>query len=130
PQEDAPQLISWGDKMIANQDHELSAAAGDNVDTEGYRRVAFPSPVARDVCAYADAQADERRAEPSDDVIQALVTAQNEGVLNEREFHNYFSLLMIAGNETTRHTISAGMLALMANPEQLQLLMDEPERIP
>jgi cytochrome P450 len=58
------------------------------------------------------------------------VTAQSEGLLNEREFHNYFSLLMIAGNETTRHTISAGMLALMANPEQLRLLTEEPERIP
>jgi cytochrome P450 len=82
------------------------------------------------VFAYADAQADQRREEPSDDVIQALVTAQQEGVLNEREFHNYFSLLMIAGNETTRHTISAGMLALMANPDQLRLLQEEPERIP
>ena len=63
-------------------------------------------------------------------MIQALVTAQQEGVLNEREFHNYFSLLMIAGNETTRHTISAGMCALMEHPEQLRLLQEEPERIP
>jgi cytochrome P450 len=130
PQADAPQLISWGDKMIANQDHELSAAVVDKVDTEEYRLFPFRSPVARDVFAYADAQADQRREEPSDDVIQALVTAQREGVLNEREFHNYFSLLMIAGNETTRHTISAGMLALMANPDQLHLLQEEPERIP
>jgi cytochrome P450 len=130
PQEDAPQLISWGDKMIANQDHELSAAVVDKVDTEEYRLLPFRSPVARDVFAYADAQADERRQEPSNDVIQALVTAQSEGLLNEREFHNYFSLLMIAGNETTRHTISAGMLALLANRDQMQLLTDEPERIP
>ncbi len=130
PQEDAPQLISWGDKMIANQDHELSAAVIDKVDTEAYRLLPFRSPVARDVFAYADAQADQRREEPSDDVIQALVTAQQEGVLNEREFHNYFSLLMIAGNETTRHTISAGMCALMEHPEQLRLLQEEPERIP
>ena len=129
PQADAPQLISWGDKMIANQDHELSAAVIDKVDTEAYRLLPFRSPIARDVFDYADAQADRRRDEPSDDVIQALVTAQQEGVLNEREFHNYFSLLMIAGNETTRHTISAGMLALIEHPEQLQLLQEEPERI-
>jgi cytochrome P450 len=130
PQEDAPQLISWGDKMIANQDHELSAAVVDKVDTEEYRLFPFRSPIARDVFAYADAQADQRREEPSDDVIQALVTAQQEGVLDERGFHNYFSLLMIAGNETTRHTISAGMLALMEQPDQLRLLQEEPERIP
>jgi cytochrome P450 len=62
-------------------------------------------------------------------VIQALTLAQSEGVLNEREFHNYFALLMIAGNETTRHTISHGMLALMERPDQLELLREEPERI-
>jgi cytochrome P450 len=82
------------------------------------------------VFAYADRQSDLREEEPSDDVIQALVTAQHEGILNEREFHNYFSLLMIAGNETTRHTISAGMLALLEHPEQLALLRTEPERMP
>jgi cytochrome P450 len=129
PQDDAPQLISWGDTMIANQDPELSAAVIDQVDTEPYRLLPFRSPVALDVFAYADRQRDLRLEEPTDDVIQALVTAQGEGKLNDREYHNYFSLLMIAGNETTRHTISAGMLALLDDPDQLRLLRDEPERI-
>ena len=78
---------------------------------------------------YADRQRDLRSAEPQDDVIGALTVAQSEGVLNEQEFHNYFGVLMIAGNETTRHTISHGMLALMEHPEQLKLLQEEPERI-
>jgi cytochrome P450 len=129
PQDDAPQLISWGDNMIANQDPELSAAVVDKVDTEAYRLLPFRSPTALDVFAYADRQRDDRLVEPSDDVIQALVTAQSEGMLNEREYHNYFSLLMIAGNETTRHTISSGMLALLDNPEQMRLLTEEPDRI-
>ena len=80
--------------------------------------------------AYADAQRDQRLAEPTDDVLQALTIAQSEGVLTEAEFHNYFGVLMIAGNETTRHTITHGMLALMDHPEQLQLLRDQPELIP
>jgi cytochrome P450 len=130
PQEDAPQLISWGDSMIANQDPDLSAAVIDKVDTEAYRLFPFRSPTALDVFAYADRQRDLRVAEPADDVLQALTIAQSEGVLNEREFHNYFGVLMIAGNETTRHTISHGMLALMEHPEQLQLLRDRPELIP
>jgi cytochrome P450 len=130
PQEDAPQLISWGDQMIANQDPEISAAVPDMVDTEEYRFLPFRSPVALKVFEYADRQRDLRVADPADDVIEALVLAQQEDVLNEREFHNYFSLLMIAGNETTRHTISSGMLALMEHPDQLQLLKEEPERIP
>ncbi len=130
PQEDAPQLITWGDKMIANQDPEQSAADVDKVDTEAYRNLPFRSPVALEVFAYADRQRDVRLAEPADDVIEALTIAQSEGILNEQEFHNYFSLLMIAGNETTRHTITAGMLALMENPDQLALLREDPSLIP
>ena len=129
PQGDAPQLISWGDKMIANQDPELSAAVVDKVDTEAYRNFPFRSPIAADVFAYADRQRDVRLEEPADDVIEALVLAQAEGILDERAYHNYFALLMIAGNETTRHTISAGMLAMMENPDQLELLRAEPARI-
>ncbi len=130
PQEDAPRLILWGDQMIANQDPEISAAVPDMVDTEEYRFLPFRSPVALKVFEYADRQRDLRLAEPADDVIEALVVAQQEDKLNDREFHNYFSLLMIAGNETTRHTISSGMLALMEHPDQLRLLQEEPERIP
>jgi cytochrome P450 len=130
PQDHAPRLIDWGDKMIANQDPDLSAAVVDRVDTEEYRFLPFRSPIGRDVFAYADARRDERLAEPSDDVINALTVAQAEGILDDEEFHNYFSLLMIAGNETTRHTISQGLLALIEHPEQLRLLQEEPERIP
>jgi cytochrome P450 len=130
PQDDAPKLIEWGDQMIANQDPDLSAAVVDRVDTEEYRLLPFRSPTARKVFDYADRQRDLRLSEPADDVIAALSAAQSEGVLNDREYHNYFALLMIAGNETTRHTISAGMLALMEHPDQLELLHDEPERIP
>jgi cytochrome P450 len=130
PQDDAPQLIEWGDQMIANQDPELSAAVVDRVDTEEYRLLPFRSPTARKVFEYADRQRDVRLTEPTDDVIAALVTAQNEGIINDRDYHNYFALLMIAGNETTRHTISSGMLALAEHPDQMRLLQDEPELIP
>ena len=81
PQEDAPQLIAWGDSMIANQDPDLSAAVIDKVDTEAYRLFPFRSPTALDVFAYADRQRDQRLAEPADDVLQALTIAQSEGVL-------------------------------------------------
>ncbi len=129
PQEDAPQLIAWGDKMIANQDPDLSAAVVDRVDTEQYRHLPFRSPAALEVWAYADRQRELREADPADDVIQALTVAQSEGVLSAADYHNYFSLLMIAGNETTRHTISAGMLALIEHPDQLRLLQEDPTTI-
>ena len=130
PQEDAPQLIGWGDQMIANQDPELSGAVVDQVDTELYRNLQFRSPAALEVFEYAARQRDERIEQPTDDVISALTLAQTEGVLTERELFNYFAVLMIAGNETTRHTISSGMLALMEHPDQLQLLREDPSLIP
>jgi cytochrome P450 len=122
PQEDAPQLISWGDQMIANQDPDLARVVVDREDTEAYRLLPFRSPAAYEMFDYADRQRDMRLEEPQDDVIGALTLAQSEGILNEREFHNYFGVLMIAGNETTRHTISHGILALIEHPEQLELL--------
>jgi cytochrome P450 len=130
PQQDAPTLIEWGDAMIGNQDPDFSAAVVDRVDTEEFKYLPFRSPIARRVFEYADGQRDLRLAEPQEDVITALTVAQREGVLNEHEFHNYFGLLMIAGNETTRHTISHGMQALIEHPEQMRRLREDPSMIP
>jgi cytochrome P450 len=129
PQDDAPKLISWGDQMIANQDPELARLVVDKDDTEEYRNLQFRSPAALEVFEYARRQRDDRLEQPTDDVISALTLAEREGVLTERELLNYFAVLMIAGNETTRHTITAGMLALIQNPDQLQLLKDDPTLI-
>ncbi len=130
PQEDAPELIAWGDRMIGNQDPQFSDAVIDQVDTEEFRYLPFRSPAALEVFAYADRMRDLRLEEPADDVITALTVAQSEGTLNEREFHNYFSLLMIAGNETTRHTISHGLQALIEHPDQLDRLKTDPSIMP
>ena len=130
PQEDAPQLIAWGDRMIGNQDPDFADVVVDLGDTEEYRYLPFRSPAALEVFAYADRMRDQRLEEPADDIINALTVAQSEGVLNEQEFHNYFSLLMIAGNETTRHTISHGMQALIEHPDQLELLRRDPSIMP
>ena len=130
PQEDAPMLIRWGDAMIGNQDPEFTDAVVDKVDTEEFKYLPFRSPIALEMFEYAHRQRDVRLDEPQDDVITALTIAQREGVLTEREFDNYFGLLMIAGNETTRHTISHGMQALIEHPDQMQRLRDDPSLIP
>jgi cytochrome P450 len=130
PQDDAPQLIEWGDALIGNQDPEYSAAVVDQVDTEEFKYLQFRSPVSLKVFEYAERQRDECLEEPRDDVITALSVAQSEGILSERDFVNYFALLMIAGNETTRHTISHGMLALIENPEQRRTLTENPSLMP
>jgi len=57
-------------------------------------------------------------------------TPEDGIALSERDFHNYFLLLVVAGNETTRHAISHSMNALIEHPEAMALLQERPELIP
>ena len=80
---------------------------------------------------YGRKLAGERRECPRDDIVTKLVEAEIDGrPLTEHEYDVYFLLLSVAGNETTRHSISQGVLALIEHPEQLQRLRDDPELLP
>lgn len=77
---------------------------------------------------------EDRRRQPREDLVSILVAAQQEGVLAEDEesMENdeivmFMTLLLVAGNETTRNAISGGMLALMQDREQFELLRARPE---
>jgi cytochrome P450 len=83
-----------------------------------------------EIIAYVNAQIAQRRESPRDDLITAMMNAEVDGEkLNELEIATFFVLLMSAGNDSTRATYSATMLALLKNPDQLQLLRDRPELI-
>jgi cytochrome P450 len=69
----------------------------------------------------------ERRAAPTDDLVSVLVTSDE---LSEREVLSTLALLLIAGHETTVNLIGNGMLALLRNPDQLDLLRAKPELLP
>ena len=70
----------------------------------------------------------ERRAEPRDDLISAMVVAQEDrDALSDEEMLATSVLLLIAGHETTTNLIGNGMLALLQNPDQLARLRAEPE---
>jgi linalool 8-monooxygenase len=72
----------------------------------------------------------ERRDKPADDLLSALVAAEVDGEgLNDFEIAAFFALLMFAGNDTTRNTISGGTLAFIENPDQRQALIDDPSLI-
>ncbi|MEU1776389.1 MULTISPECIES: cytochrome P450 [Streptomyces] len=65
----------------------------------------------------------ERRRYPADDVISALVRADVGGqALSSRQLGAFFSLLLVAGVETTRNAIAHGLVLLSAHPEQRALL--------
>ncbi|MFZ0014205.1 MAG: cytochrome P450, partial [Acidimicrobiia bacterium] len=113
PESDAGQMVAWGDQMISNADPEYTPVIIDKVDTEEYRLLPFRSPAALDVFRYAEGIALERRRSPRDDIITTLLTAEPDGEpLTDLEFKNFFTLMMVAGNETTRHTISHGLVYL------------------
>ena len=70
--------------------------------------------------------ADRRRA-PRDDLLSALITAEDEGhKLSEKELLSTLILLLVAGHETTVNLIANGVLALARNPDQLQRLREDP----
>jgi len=80
--------------------------------------------------AYGHGLAEERRREPKDDLVTKLVQAEDGERLSEREFDNFFCLLIVAGNETTRHAITHGMLALSEHREQWDRLREDPGLLP
>ncbi len=72
-----------------------------------------------------------RRENPKDDLISALVQAEEDGErLTEYELVAMVIVLIIAGHETTVNLIASGMLALMQNPEQRRALVDDPSLMP
>ncbi|HEY6730738.1 MAG TPA: cytochrome P450 [Solirubrobacterales bacterium] len=72
-----------------------------------------------------------RRENPTDDLTSVLVDAEVEGQkLEEHEIVMGFFLLVAAGNDSTKATYSSAMRALMENPDQRQLLIDDPSLIP
>ena len=73
----------------------------------------------------------ERQEHPTDDLTSVLVHAEIDGEkLEEHEIVMGFFLLMAAGNDSTKATYCSGMRALMEDPEQMQLLLDDPSLIP
>ena len=73
----------------------------------------------------------ERQGNPTDDLTSVLVHAEVDGErLEEHEIVMGFFLLMAAGNDSTKATYCSAMRALMEDPEQLRMLLEEPELIP
>jgi len=73
----------------------------------------------------------QRRKEPRDDLISALVRAEDEGdTLTENEIVVMSRLLIVAGTRTTTNLIGNGLLALLRHPGEMQILRDQPDMLP
>lgn len=131
PDADTGQLIEWGTRMIGNTDPDQADVLLYAEESELYRDLPFRSPAALEVFAYGEELRRRRRGGAGTDLVSKLVnTTPDDGVpLSDREFRNYFLLLVVAGNETTRHAISQGMLALLQHPDELARLRERPELV-
>jgi cytochrome P450 family 142 subfamily A polypeptide 1 len=81
--------------------------------------------------AYAMDVIARRRAEPTDDLMSVLVHAEVDGDRLDDEDLNFESLLiLIGGDETTRHVVSGGMYELLRHPDQWEMLREDRSCIP
>jgi cholest-4-en-3-one 26-monooxygenase len=118
PIEDRHLIFEWSNTMIGFDDPQYST-------TPETGKIA-----AAQVYMYAQQLAEERKRNPKDDFTTLLLNAEVDGEkLADGDFNQFFLLLLVAGNETTRNTISGGMLALLENPEQLRRLLADPALI-
>ncbi|BBZ16214.1 cytochrome P450 [Mycolicibacterium gadium] len=107
PAEDEAKVFHWTNVMLGFGDDEVSG----DFDTV--------MAVVNEIVAYAMGLAEERRANPGDDLTTSLVQAEVDGArLTSSEYASFFILLSAAGNETTRNAISHGMVALSRYPEE------------
>jgi cytochrome P450 len=121
PPEDRGKFKRWSDDVVAILGGPFASTSA--VD-EARKSVEELADYFRSIIA-------ERRRDPRDDLISALVVAEDEGrVLSEDELLSSLMLLLIAGNETTTNLIGNGMLALLQNPGQLRTLGEDLSQTP
>lgn len=102
-------LVKTLDPIISMEEFEAALAAGDAM-TE-----------------YVQSVIDAKRAAPADDLLSALIAAEDEGdMLDAQELLDQVVLLYIAGHETTVNLIANGTLALLRHPDQAERLRAEP----
>ena len=114
PPEEREQFNEWSNVVSLSVDPLLNAG-----------QIRQVQQVIEELFDYFEGMAEERRAQPREDLISVLVAAEEGGErLNREELLINLVLMLAAGNETTRNLIGNGTLALLRHPEQLQRLRD------
>ncbi|BBX20077.1 steroid C27-monooxygenase [Mycolicibacterium duvalii] len=112
PQDDRDKIFRWSNEMTAGEDPEYA-----DVD---------PAMSSFELIQYAMKMAEERAKNPTEDIVTKLIEADIEGEkLSDDEFGFFVVMLAVAGNETTRNSITHGMIAFSQNPDQWELYKKE-----
>ncbi|MCV7251094.1 cytochrome P450 [Mycobacterium hackensackense] len=108
PQEDRMKLFHWSNQMVGDMDPEFANNDAISASVE--------------LITYGMQMAAERSAKPGEDLVTKLVQADVDGhKLSDDEFGFFVILLAVAGNETTRNSITQGMMAFTDFPDQWEL---------
>jgi cytochrome P450 len=130
PDKDLDWLVDRGDALIGNTDADFTDFVVDQIDTSEYRLLPFRSPVSLELFEFAEGALAERRAHPTDDVLTSLLQPTVDGdLLDDEQLKNFFTLMVAAGNDTTRYTMAAGIKAIAERPALLAALRDDPAAI-
>ncbi|MDD9369799.1 MAG: cytochrome P450, partial [Acidimicrobiales bacterium] len=123
PQEDRHLIYGWSNALLGADNPGAAQHAEDSMTALA------------GMMAYGQAIADDRRADPRDDIVSRIVTAEVDGErLTDDEFQMFWLLLVVAGNETTRNAVSGSVVALhehdlwswlAAHPEHLPTAVEE-----
>ena len=112
PQDDRDKLFRWSNEMTGGEDPQYA-----DID---------PAQSSMELIVYAMAMADERGKNPTDDIVTTLIDADLDGEkLSDDEFGFFVIMLAVAGNETTRNSITHGMIAFSQHPDQWELFKKE-----
>src|SRR6185437_14956428 len=119
PEAGLDSFIDLGDRLIANTDPDITDVVWGRDDTDAYRLFPFRSPYGKQLWDLGRTIVADRLRDPGDDLLSRLLRAEVDGDrLSETDLDNFFSILVIAGNETTRIAIAQGVLAFCEHPEQ------------
>ncbi len=112
PQEDRGKLFDWSNQMTGTDDPEFA-----DID---------PKLASLELISYAMKMAEDRHKNPGDDIVTQLIQADIEGEkLSDDEFGFFVIMLAVAGNETSRNSITQGMMAFTEYPDQWELYKKE-----
>jgi len=116
PRADAQKLVDWTNRTTAFEDPRVAPTSDDTF------------AAVMELFEYVNAMIEQRRLTPTDDLTTALMHAQVDGEhLEHEEILMFWFLLMVAGNDSTRATFCSGMLSLIEDPEQLALVLAQPD---
>jgi cholest-4-en-3-one 26-monooxygenase len=111
PDDERGRIFDLSNKLIGFDDPEFQNTMEDG------------KQAAAEMWLYAHKLAVERKEGTGDDLVSALMRAEVDGhKITELEFNNFFLLLAVAGNETTRNLLSGAVLALIEHPDQWRRL--------